>query len=407
MNDTLLERFLRYVSYETTSDPASEGTPSTPGQLKLAALLKKELSDLGWEARCGADGYVYASLPASKGCEKAPAIGFVSHMDTSDAVSGKNVKAKIVENYDGKDVLLEGSGDILSPEAYPELKKYVGKTLIVTDGTTLLGADDKAGVAGIMEMARRLAEDPTLPHGPVKIGFTPDEEIGRGADLFDVEGFGADFAYTVDGGGEGGLEYENFNAASAILTVHGQSIHPGTGKGHMKNAILMGMEFDRMLPAAEIPACTEGYEGFHHLDAIEGDVEKTVMEYIIRDHDRRLFEEKKQLFRDAADFLNKKYGAGTFELALTDSYYNMKEKILPRREVVDSALKAMENLGITPEVTPIRGGTDGARLSYMGLPCPNLFTGGHNFHGRFEYAVLEEMQKVPKVLLEILRINAE
>lgn len=407
MNDTLLERFLRYVSYETTSDPASEDTPSTPGQLKLAALLKKELSDLGWEARCGADGYVYASLPASKGCEKAPAIGFVSHMDTSDAVSGKNVKAKIVENYDGKDVLLEGSGDILSPEAYPELKKYVGKALIVTDGTTLLGADDKAGVAGIMEMARRLAEDPTLPHGPVKIGFTPDEEIGRGADLFDVEGFGADFAYTVDGGGEGGLEYENFNAASAILTVHGQSIHPGAGKGHMKNAILMGMEFDRMLPAAEIPACTEGYEGFHHLDAIEGDVEKTVMEYIIRDHDRRLFEEKKQLFRDAADFLNKKYGAGTFELALTDSYYNMKEKILPRREVVDSALKAMENLGITPEVTPIRGGTDGARLSYMGLPCPNLFTGGHNFHGRFEYAVLEEMQKVPEVLLEILRINAE
>ena len=247
MNDTLLERFLRYVSYETTSDPASEDTPSTPGQLKLAALLKKELSDLGWEARCGADGYVYASLPASKGCEKAPAIGFVSHMDTSDAVSGKNVKTKIVENYDGKDVLLEGSGDILSPEAYPELKKYVGKTLIVTDGTTLLGADDKAGVAGIMEMARRLAEDPTLPHGPVKIGFTPDEEIGRGADLFDVEGFGADFAYTVDGGGEGGLEYENFNAASAILTVHGQSIHPGAGKGHMKNAILMGMEFDRML----------------------------------------------------------------------------------------------------------------------------------------------------------------
>ncbi len=283
----------------------------------------------------------------------------------------------------------------------------MGKTLIVTDGTTLLGADDKAGVAGIMEMARRLAEDPTLPHGPVKIGFTPDEEIGRGADLFDVEGFGADFAYTVDGGGEGGLEYENFNAASAILTVHGQSIHPGAGKGHMKNAILMGMEFDRMLPAAEIPACTEGYEGFHHLDAIEGDVEKTVMEYIIRDHDRRLFEEKKQLFRDAADFLNKKYGAGAFELALTDSYYNMKEKILPRREVVDSALKAMENLGITPEVTPIRGGTDGARLSYMGLPCPNLFTGGHNFHGRFEYAVLEEMQKVPEVLLEILRINAE
>ena len=350
---------------------------------------------------------MYASLPASKGCEKAPAIGFVSHMDTSDAVSGKNVKTKIVENYDGKDVLLEGSGDILSPEAYPELKKYVGKTLIVTDGTTLLGADDKAGVAGIMEMARRLAEDPTLPHGPVKIGFTPDEEIGRGADLFDVEGFGADFAYTVDGGGEGGLEYENFNAASAILTVHGQSIHPGAGKGHMKNAILMGMEFDRMLPAAEIPACTEGYEGFHHLDAIEGDVEKTVMEYIIRDHDRRLFEEKKQLFRDAADFLNKKYGAGTFELALTDSYYNMKEKILPRREVVDSALKAMENLEITPEVTPIRGGTDGARLSYMGLPCPNLFTGGHNFHGRFEYAVLEEMQKVPEVLLEILRINAE
>ena len=402
MNDTLLERFLRYVSYETTSDPASEDTPSTPGQLKLAALLKKELSDLGWEARCGADGYVYASLPASKGCEKAPAIGFVSHMDTSDAVSGKNVKAKIVENYDGKDVLLEGSGDILSPEAYPELKKYVGKTLIVTDGTTLLGADDKAGVAGIMEMARRLAEDPTLPHGPVKIGFTPDEEIGRGADRFDVKGFGADFAYTADGGPVGEIEYENFNAAGAKVVAHGLNIHPGSAKGKMVNSQLIAMEFQSLLPVGQRPELTEGYEGFFHLLGMKGEVERSELHYIIRDHDMEKFEEKKAVMTAAADFINRKYGAGTLELTLKDSYYNMKKCIEPCMYVVERAKKAMAAAGMNPVEVPIRGGTDGARLSYEGLPCPNLCTGGENYHGRFEFIPTEDMEKCVRMLVEIL-----
>ncbi len=408
MSCTLLERFLRYVTMETTSDSASETVPSTATQLKLADLLTEELKAMGVEARRDEKGYVYASIPASAGCEKAPAVGFIAHMDTSGAVSGKDVRPRIVENYDGGELTLNGeTGAVLSPEVFPDLKRCVGKTLITTDGTTLLGADDKAGVAEIMELARRLSEDPSLPHGPVKIGFTPDEEIGRGADHFDVEGFGADFAYTVDGGEAGGLEYENFNAASAEVEFHGKSIHPGSAKGKMVNAILLAMEFDRMLPAFELPSCTQGYEGFHHLDGIQGGVELTRAEYIIRDHDRTLFERKKEDFRDAADFLNKKYGAGTVTLSMGDSYYNMKEQILPRMEVVDYAVKAMENLGISPEVTPIRGGTDGARLSYMGLPCPNLFTGGRNFHGRLEYAVKEEMEQVPELLLEILRLNAK
>ncbi len=408
MNDTLLQRFLRYVSYDTTSDPSTGRTPSTPGQLELANLLTRELIELGLEARQDGFGCVYASIPASPGCETAPAIGFIAHIDTSDAVSGRNIRPQVVENYDGGDVLLNaGTGAVLSPASSPDLKKYAGKTLITTDGTTLLGADDKAGVSAIMDLAQRLTQDLSLPHGPVKIAFTPDEEIGQGADHFDVATFGADFAYTVDGGGAGGLEYENFNAATAVLTFRGQSIHPGSAKGRMKNAILIAMEFDRMLPAFEIPAYTEGYEGFHHLDSFQGGVELTTLEYIIRDHDRALFERKKENFRDAVRYLNQKYGPDTVELTLTDSYYNMKEQILPRMEIVDYALKAMENLGIEPDVTPIRGGTDGARLSYMGLPCPNLFTGGHNCHGRFEYAVKEEMELVPLLLLEILRLNAE
>ena len=408
MSCTLLERFLRYVTMETTSDPASETVPSTDTQLKLADLLTEELKEMGLEARRDGMGYVYASIPAAKGYEKAPAIGFIAHMDTSDAVSGKDVRPRIVENYDGGELVLNGeNGAVLSPEVFPDLKTCVGKTLITTDGTTLLGADDKAGVAEIMDLAQRLTADPSLPHGPVKIAFTPDEEIGRGADHFDVEGFGAEFAYTVDGGAAGGLEYENFNAASAWVEFHGQSIHPGSAKGKMKNAILIAMEFDRMLPAFELPSCTEGYKGFHHLDGIQGGVELTRAEYIIRDHDRELFERKKEDFRDAAAFLNRKYGPGTVTLTLEDSYYNMKKQILPRMEVVDYAVRAMENLGITPEITPIRGGTDGARLSYMGLPCPNLFTGGRNCHGRLEYAVKEEMEQVPALLLEILRLNGE
>ena len=406
MNESLLQRFLRYVSFDTTSDPSAGCTPSTPGQLELADLLTRELADLGLDARRDNFGYVYAAIPASPGCEAAPAVGFIAHMDTSDAVSGRDIHPQVVENYDGRDVLL-ATGAVLSPDSFPDLKKYAGKTLITTDGATLLGADDKAGVAAIMDLAQRLTADPSLPHGPVKIAFTPDEEIGQGADHFDVPGFGADFAYTVDGGGAGGLEYENFNAASAFLTFHGQSIHPGSAKGRMKNAILIAMEFDRMLPAFEIPAFTEGYEGFHHLDSFQGGVEQTTLEYIIRDHDRTLFERKKENFRDAVSYLNRKYGPGAVELTLTDSHYNMKEQILPRMEIIDYALKAMESLGLEPDVTPIRGGTDGARLSYMGLPCPNLFTGGHNGHGRFEYAVREEMELVPLLLLEILRLNAE
>ena len=404
MSESILQRFLRYVSVETTSDPDSETTPSTATQLDLARMLVGELTEMGIQAKLDSFGYVYASIPAAPGFEKVPAIGFIAHMDTVDAVSGKNVHPQVVEHYDGGDVVLNPeTGLKLSPKQFPELKQYVGKTLITTDGTTLLGSDDKAGVAAIMDLAQKLAEHPELPHGPVKIGFTPDEEIGRGADHFDVEGFGAQYAYTIDGGAAGGLEYENFNAATAVLRFHGRSIHPGSAKGQMVNALLMAMEFNQMLPALEVPSCTEGYEGFHHLDSMEGGVELASMEYIIRDHDRTLFEKKKENFRDAVAYMNRKYGEGSVELDLTDSYYNMKEQFEGRMEIITNATEAMKTLGITPVIDAIRGGTDGARLSYMGLPCPNLFTGGHNGHGRFEYAVLEEMELLPPLMLEILR----
>ena len=392
------ERFLQYVLLDTTSCEENPHCPSTPNQLTFANRLVEELHTLGVEdARVDENGYVYGSLPAS--CETdAPALGFISHMDTSPDASGAGVKPHIVKNYDGGDIVLnEKEHIVMSPARYPTLRDYVGQDLIVTDGTTLLGADDKAGIAEIMTLVEEIQRD-KLPHGKLCFGFTPDEEIGRGADLFDVSGFGAQYAYTVDGGKLGELEYENFNAASATVTVHGLNIHPGDAKNKMKNALLIGIQFQNMLPAAEIPACTEGYEGFQHLNRMSGDEEKTVLHYIIRDHDRQKFEAKKDRFLRIAAFLNAEYGEGTVEVELTDSYYNMKEKIEPYYFLIENAKQAMRKAGVEPRIQPIRGGTDGARLSYMGLPCPNLSTGGHNAHGRFEYIPVQSMDAMVHVL---------
>lgn len=392
------ERFLQYVLLDTTSCEENPHCPSTPNQLTFANRLVEELHALGVEdARVDENGYVYGSLPAN--CETdAPALGFISHMDTSPDASGAGVKPHIVKNYDGGDIVLnEEEHIVMSPARYPTLHDYVGQDLIVTDGTTLLGADDKAGVAEIMTLVEEIQRD-KLPHGKLCFGFTPDEEIGRGADLFDVPGFGAQYAYTVDGGKLGELEYENFNAASATVTVHGLNIHPGDAKNKMKNALLIGIQFQNMLPAAEIPACTEGYEGFQHLNRMSGDEEKAVLHYIIRDHDRKKFEAKKDRFLRIAAFLNAEYGEGTVEVELTDSYYNMKEKIEPYYFLIENAKQAMRKAGVEPRIQPIRGGTDGARLSYMGLPCPNLSTGGHNAHGRFEYIPVQSMDAMVHVL---------
>ena len=392
------ERFLQYVLFDTTSCEENPHCPSTANQLTFANRLVEELHTLGVEdARVDENGYVYGSLPAN--CETdAPALGFISHMDTSPDASGAGVKPHIVKNYDGGDIVLnEKEHIVMSPARYPTLRDYVGQDLIVTDGTTLLGADDKAGIAEIMTLVEEIQRD-KLPHGKLCFGFTPDEEIGRGADLFDVSGFGAQYAYTVDGGKLGELEYENFNAASATVTVHGLNIHPGDAKNKMKNALLIGIQFQNMLPAAEIPACTEGYEGFQHLNRMSGDEEKTVLHYIIRDHDRQKFEAKKERFLRIAAFLNAEYGEGTVEVELTDSYYNMKEKIEPYYFLIENAKQAMRKAGVEPRIQPIRGGTDGARLSYMGLPCPNLSTGGHNAHGRFEYIPVQSMDAMVHVL---------
>lgn len=392
------ERFLQYVLFDTTSCEENPHCPSTANQLTFANRLVEELHTLGVEdARVDENGYVYGSLPAN--CETdALALGFISHMDTSPDASGAGVKPHIVKNYDGGDIVLnEKEHIVMSPARYPTLRDYVGQDLIVTDGTTLLGADDKAGIAEIMTLVEEIQRD-KLPHGKLCFGFTPDEEIGRGADLFDVPGFGAQYAYTVDGGKLGELEYENFNAASATVTVHGLNIHPGDAKNKMKNALLIGIQFQNMLPAAEIPACTEGYEGFQHLNRMSGDEEKTVLHYIIRDHDRQKFEAKKDRFLRIAAFLNAEYGEGTVEVELTDSYYNMKEKIEPYYFLIENAKQAMRKAGVEPRIQPIRGGTDGARLSYMGLPCPNLSTGGHNAHGRFEYIPVQSMDAMVHVL---------
>ncbi|MDD2956697.1 MAG: peptidase T [Oscillospiraceae bacterium] len=398
----VLDRFLKYVSFDTGSDSASKTIPSTAKQKKLGEFLVAEMQAMGiFDARMDAFGYVYGSIPANT--EKlAPKIGLIAHMDTVSDVPCKNIKPRVVENYDGGDILLNAEKHIvLSPKEYPDLLKYVGGSLVVTDGTTLLGADDKAGIAEILAAAEALLSS-HAPHGEVKIAFTPDEEIGRGPDQFDVPGFGADYGYTVDGGELGELEYENFNGADGRVIVHGRNIHPGTAKGQMVNAQLLAMEFASLLPAAQIPAHTEGYEGFFHLTDMKGDVEQAELTYIIRDHDKAKYEEKKRLFCSIGAFLNEKYGAGTFEVSAVDRYANMKEKILPHMEIIERAQAAMQRAGVQPKVQPIRGGTDGATLSFMGLPCPNLCTGGHNFHGRFEYIPVESMEKVAEILLHIL-----
>lgn len=398
----LLERFLRYVKIDTESVPDVQRYPSSEKQKNLLALLRDELVQMGISATMDEKyGYVYATIPKNvKGNYK---LGFIAHVDTSSAVSGKDVKPIVTADYDGQDIAL-AEGRRLSPAEFGSLLKHVGKTIISSDGTTLLGADDKAGVAVIMELANILAENPSVAHGEVKIAFTPDEEVGRGTDFFDIGRFGADGAYTVDGGGLGELEYENFNAASAKVSVRGKSVHPGSAKGVMVNANLVLMEFQSMLPVFENPMYTEGYEGFFHLDSMHGECDCATANYIIRDHDREKFQRKKQLFADVVDFLNKKYGEGTVTAEITDSYYNMKEKILPHIHLVENACRAMEKAGVTPVVCPIRGGTDGARLSYEGLPCPNLFTGGYNFHGRYEYIPLEDMQKALDVALNLVDI---
>lgn len=396
---TVTERFLKYVSFDTKSDENSETCPSTLGQKLLGAALVEEMLEMGiTDARMDENGYVYGTIP---GNPNLPTIGLIAHMDTSPDASGTDVKARIVE-YTGEDILLNAEKDIwLRASDYPGMKKHIGKHLIVTDGTTLLGADDKAGVAEIMTAAEFLLRA-RMNHATVKLGFTPDEEIGRGADLFDVAGFGADYAYTVDGGSIGELEYENFNAAGAKVEIFGVNIHPGSAKDKMKNAQLIAMEFNALLPADQRPEHTEGYEGFFHLTDMQGDVEKATLYYIIRDHDFEKFEEKKELLVKAGEKLNEKYGNGSVCVSVKDSYFNMKQMIEPCMFIVERAKSAMEAVGITPSIQPIRGGTDGARLSFEGLPCPNLCTGGENFHSRFEYVPVEDMERIKDLLIQLM-----
>ncbi len=403
--EKVIELFLEYVQIDTESAEESTTMPSTMKQHDLAALLEKQLQEMGAEEivydkeHC----YVYASIPATAGCEDAPVIGFIAHMDTSPAVTGAGVKPRIIVNYDGRDIVLNEEKQVVMRVAdFPDLASCQGKRLIVTDGTTLLGADDKAGVAEIMAMASWLLQHPEIADGIVRIGFTPDEEVGAGADHFNVELFGADYAYTVDGGPLGEMEFENFNAAGAKVSVHGRSVHPGSAKDKMRNAILMAQEFQSMLPVAENPMYTCGYEGFYHLDTLHGNVEEAVAEYIIRDHDRVKFEKKKEHFLRIAGYLNEKYGAGTFEIDMKDSYYNMREVIEKNMFIIEQAKEAMAQLDVEPIVSPIRGGTDGARLSFMGLPCPNLCTGGRNAHGKYEYACIDDMETIVKLLVRIV-----
>ncbi len=403
MESTVLQRFMRYIAIDTQSQPEQEAIPSTRKQFHLAGLLAEELKEMGASSvRVSENAYVYGKIPATSP-RKVPSLGFIAHMDTSPDFSGENVKPRIVRNYDGKDILLNReTGVTMRTDDFPCLKDYIGKDLIITDGTTLLGADDKAGIAEIMALADYLLSHPEIPHGPIKIGFTPDEEVGRGPDLFDIPGFGADVAYTVDGGALGEIEYENFNAAAAKVAIHGISIHPGAAKNRMKNAILMGMEFQSMLPPFENPMYTEGYEGFFHLNDFSGNVENASLNYIIRDHSMEKFQEKKDYIRRVADYMNQKYGEGTVELVLKDSYYNMREKLTSHMYLIDIAKEAMKELDVTPLDVPIRGGTDGARLSYEGLPCPNLCTGGHNAHGKYEFTCIQSMEKIVEILLKIV-----
>jgi len=400
--DNLVKRFLKYVSFDTQSDESSDSCPSTRKQYEFGKYLVDELREIGLQdAEIDENGYVYATLEGNVD-KKVPVIGFIAHMDTSPDMTGANVKPRIVENYDGNDIVLnEEKNIVMSVNTFPNMLTVKGHDIIVTDGTTLLGADDKAGIAEIVTAVEYLIKHPKIKHGTIKIAFTPDEEIGRGADLFNIEKFGADFAYTVDGAIEGQLEYENFNAAYAKITINGVNVHPGSSKNKMKNSILIAMELNDMLPQAETPSHTENYEGFFHLNSMEGTVERTTLNYIIRDHDRDKFSGRKELMERIVEFLNYKYGEGTVVLEQKDQYYNMREKIEPVMHIIDLAKEAMEQAGVKPLVTPIRGGTDGARLSYMGLPTPNLFTGGQNFHGKFEFVSIDSMKKAVEVIVKI------
>ena len=405
--EKILDRFLRYVSIDTQSDENSESQPSAAKELDLLKLLCKELNDMGVEATLDEYGYVMGTRPSNID-KKVPAIGFIAHVDTSPDASGKDVKPQIISNYDGGDIELKGMpGLALKPSEFPELLNHKGETLITTDGTTLLGADDKAGVAEIMNAVQYIVEHPEFKHGEIKIGFTPDEEIGRGVVKFDVKRFGADYAYTMDGGEIGELEFENFNAASAKIHIQGRNVHPGYAKDKMKNAIIIGMELNDLLPVGQRPELTEGYDGFFHIISFNGTVEEADFGYIIRDHDRKKFEDKKELIRKCVDFINMKYGEGTATLEVKDQYYNMREQVEPYYFIVEKAIKAMEMADIKPKIQPIRGGTDGANLSFKGLPCPNIFAGGLNFHGKMEFATLENIEKASQVVLNIIKLYAE
>ena len=404
----LIERFLKYVSFETTSNEESGVTPSTPGQMVLAKYLKDELEGMGLQdVFLDDNGYLYATLPANTD-KQVPTVGFIAHMDTAPDMSGKNVTPRIVENYDGGDIVLSADDNIvLTPEQFPELKSHVGEDLIVTDGHTLLGADDKAGIAEIISGVEYLMQHPEIEHGKIRIAFNPDEEIGLGAHKFDVERFGCDFAYTFDGGEVGELEFENFNAAAAKLTFTGRNVHPGTAKNKMINSIRVANRFISMLPSHETPEHTEGYEGFYHVISFNGSVEQTTVSYIIRDHSRERFESRKREFQHLTKKINAEYGEGTLKLELRDQYYNMREKIEPVMYVIDIAKEAMLAAGVEPVVKAIRGGTDGAQLSFKGLPCPNIFAGGMNMHGRYEYVPIPSMEKAMNVMIKIAELTAK
>ena len=405
--EKILDRFLRYVSVDTQSDENSESQPSSAKQLDLLRMLRDELTAMGVEATLDEYGYVMATLPSNID-RKVPVVGFIAHVDTSPDASGANVRPQIIENYDGGDIALKGvPGLFLKPSEFPELLGHKGETIITTDGTTLLGADDKAGVAEIMNAVQYMVEHPEFKHGEIRIGFTPDEEIGRGVVKFDVKKFGAEYAYTMDGGEVGELKFENFNAASAKIHIQGRNVHPGYAKGKMKNAILIGMELNSLLPVQQRPEFTEGYEGFFHIISFKGSVEEADFGYIIRDHDRAKFEEKKEVIGKCVAFINEKYGEGTASLEVKDQYYNMRQQVEPYYFIVEKAVKAMEMEGIEARIQPIRGGTDGANLSFKGLPCPNIFAGGLNFHGKMEFAPLESIEKASRVVLNIISLFAE
>lgn len=405
--EKILDRFLRYVAVDTQSDPESDSQPSAAKEFNLLKMLRDELHAMGVEASLDEYGYVMAKIPSNCG-KDVPAVGFIAHVDTAPDASGDNIHPQIIRNYDGSDIPLKGvEGLYLKVSEFPELADYRGQTLITTDGTTLLGADDKAGVAEIMDAVQYIMAHPEFRHGDIMIGFTPDEEIGRGVAKFDVRKFGAKYAYTMDGGALGELEYENFNAAGATIRIQGRNIHPGYAKGKMLNAILIGMELNDMLPAWQRPEYTDGYDGFYHLISFKGEVETATFSYIIRDHDMDPYEQKKAYLEKCVEFINSKYGEGTASVDIKHQYYNMRKEVEPHYHIVEKAVKAMEAEGIRPKIQPIRGGTDGANLSFMGLPCPNIFAGGHNFHGKMEFVPLESMEKASKVILNIISLYAE